>query len=391
MMFAIRFASITLTKQITGARVDPADQFTFEIQSTSSGASLASGTTTGTGNGPFDAAVISTSSGIDVTLTEMMAGGSVSALSAYDARLNCINGNAGSSTVLPVNLATTNYDFGSLDFGDAVECTFTNTAFPHISLEKQLSAEGRIYDTDEFRIRIRQGNGNLRAQTTSGTGATIINGDTGMRRAIAGDPYRVDERARGSTDLSRYTAALTCTNAFAGSATVLPTAQNEVFTPAAGDVISCVILNTRDPATAVLNVNKRSELVSDPLNGASNPFAVPGAVFRYYIEVENRGDAPVDLDTISITDVMPPQIAFDGSSPVVFTEGTTASGLTAFDPSTMVTFSAQPAGVAPFDHTPASGYDLAVRGILIEPGGSLAASDGVNHPGFTISFLAKVE
>lgn len=79
MTFAVRFASITLNKIITGARVDPADQFTFQITSTSSGDLLASGATTGAGNGPFPAAVISTASGIPISLGEVLAGGSASA------------------------------------------------------------------------------------------------------------------------------------------------------------------------------------------------------------------------------------------------------------------------------------------------------------------------
>ena len=80
LMFAVRFASIRLTKVIGATRIAAADQFAFEIASTSSGEVLAAGTTTGTGNGPFEAAVLSTASGVPLTLRERMAAGSASAL-----------------------------------------------------------------------------------------------------------------------------------------------------------------------------------------------------------------------------------------------------------------------------------------------------------------------
>jgi len=44
-MFAVRFASIRLNQQITGTRVDTADQFKFDIRATASSAVLATGTT----------------------------------------------------------------------------------------------------------------------------------------------------------------------------------------------------------------------------------------------------------------------------------------------------------------------------------------------------------
>ena len=51
-MFAVRFASLKLTKQIVSSRINAADQFTYIVRSTVTGTTLTSGTTTGAGNGP---------------------------------------------------------------------------------------------------------------------------------------------------------------------------------------------------------------------------------------------------------------------------------------------------------------------------------------------------
>lgn len=392
MMFAVRFASITLNKVINGARIDPTDQFTFQITSTSSGDALASGTTTGVGNGPFPAAVISTASGIPISLTEVMASGSASTMNQYQPLLNCTNNTAGSPTNLPMNVETTNYSFGSLAFGDVVECVFNNTPYPHLSLEKQLSSAGRIFDTDEFRIRIREGSNTVAATTTAGAGAVISNAPIAMTQLVGGNSYRVDELARGTTDIDRYTAALSCTNANTGSSTTLPSTLVADFTPAVGDVIACIITNTRDPANAVLEISKQSTIVSDPINGTANPKAIPGAVIRYTIEVINQGDAPVDTSSIEISDILPANISYNAASPILFADGATASGLDAFNPTTMVSFSDQPSGGAPYDYPPnIAGFDPDVTGVIINPSGILAASNGGNDPSFTISFEARVD
>ncbi len=392
MMFAVRFASITLNKTITGTRVDPADQFTFQITSTSSGDLLASGTTTGSGNGPFPAAVISTASGIPISLTEVMASGSASAISQYRPQLTCTNNSAGSPTMMPTNVETTNYSFGALAFGDAVECVFNNTPYPHLSLEKQLSAAGRIFDSDEFRIRIREGNSTVAARTTAGAGAVISNAPIAMTQLVSGNNYHVDERARGTTDLDRYTASLSCTNANTGSSTILPSSLEEDFTPAIGDVIACIITNSRDPANAVLEISKQSTIVSDPVNGSVNPKAIPGAIIRYTIEVTNQGDAPVDTSSIQISDILPPDISYNGASPIIFTDGAISSGLDSFNPATMASFSEQPSGTAPYGYAPdTTGFDPNVTGLIINPSGTLAASNGSNDPSFTISFEARLD
>lgn len=392
MMFAVRFASITLNKTITGARIDPADQFTFQITSTSSGTPLASGTTSGTGNGPFSAAVISTASGIPINLTEVMASGSASALSQYRPSLTCTNNNPGSPTTLPNNLQTTNYNFGSLAFGDAVECVFNNAAYPHISFEKQLAASGRIFDSDQFEIRIRQGSSTLANTITSGTGTTVTNGIIAPIQAVAGTSYRLDELSAGSTVLAQYTPTLSCTNDYGGSSSVVPTSLDIDFNLGMGDVVRCILTNTRNVTTGALILLKQSTVISDPINGTNNPKRIPGAIIRYSIEVKNLGSSPIDNNRIRIFDPLPPDVTYDASTPVQFIEGSTPSGLNSFNPSTRVSFSSQAGGGGPYNYDPnTSGFDSNVKGLRIRPRGIMDAASGVDQPSFTVTFEARVD
>lgn len=390
-MFAVRFASISLSKMIVGARVDPTDQFTFQIRSTSSGSVLASGTTSGTGNGPFAAAVVSTASGIPITLTETMAAGSQSAMVRYRPSLTCVNSSSGSSTVMPTNAATANYDFGPLRFGDIVQCSFVTTAYPHVSAEKILSSAGRFFSTDQFTVQIAQGTTALTSVTTSGAGSSVIGGKTDMMQLVAGIDYQIREIAETTTVLDNYSSSLACTNAFVGSATQMPTATGQDFKPAMGDVISCIITNTRKPPTARIRVKKTSQIITDGFS-AGHPKSIPGAVVRYTITVTNEGDSPLDTDTISITDQLHPDLAYAVANGITLSNGPTHSGLDAIPLSAdRIRFSNIAGGQPPFDYTPSGIYDPVVTGIMIQPSGAMAASDGVNHPSFSVSFDAVVE
>jgi uncharacterized repeat protein (TIGR01451 family) len=390
-MFAVRFASIRLTKQIVGARINAADQFAFRISATSSGTTLASGTTSGTGNGPFTAAAVSLASGLPLTISEAMAPGSVSPLSRYRGSLTCINGTAGSSTVLPTNLVTSSFSFGALQFGDAIQCTFTNAAFPHVRLRKVIAATGRTFAADQFNVRIMNGTTVIASSTTTGAGTTVTGGDTGLVQLNAGTPYTLDELGVGATNLSVYTPTMSCTNAWTGSTTALPNTMPGPITPQLGDVITCTITNTRRNV-AVLSVAKSSRVISDPVNGTTNPMMIPGAVVEYAITVTNVGNTTVTSNSLVMLDVLPPNVAYDRVTGVSFTNGTTTSGLNTFNPATMVTFSSQFSGGAPFTYTPVGTYDTLVTGLRIAPTGTMAAATSPTvTPSFTIRYRVLVE
>jgi len=55
--------------------------------------------------------------------------------------------------------------------------------------------------------------------------------------------------------------------------------------------------------SAALSVTKTSCIISDPVNGTTNPKRIPGAVLRYQIQVSNTGTS--DATSVTVTDLIP--------------------------------------------------------------------------------------
>jgi uncharacterized repeat protein (TIGR01451 family) len=389
-MFAVRFASIRLTQQIAGTRIEPADQFTFAIRATASGATLASGSTSGSGLGPFAAAALSSSSALPLTLQQAMAGGSSSALGQYRTRLTCTN-SAPTSTPLPNAVDTSSYSFGALQFGDNVSCIFTSTPYPHLRLTKALGSGGRRFSTNQFTMRIDEGSTVIATTTTTGTGSTVANGATPLVQVAAGTAYSLYELAAGTTQLNQYTATMACTNGWTGSSTPLPTSPSATITPQMGDVIRCTITNTRRAANATLTIAKTSQPISDPVQGTTNPLLIPGGIVRYTLQVANSGSLAVDSNSVVLIDRLPANLQVGTAAAPAFVQGSPTSSLS-FNAATDIRFSnaaSAPASFAACTYTPVAAYDPAVRFICLNPKGAMAGSTGT-PPNFSISFLARV-
>lgn len=394
-MFALRYASISLSKTIVGARAFPTDQFTFKIAATASGTVFGTATTAGTGNGPFALAPAILTSGIPLTISEAMATGSLGTLANYNSKLTCTNDYAGSSTPLPSNLTTTTYSVGALAYGDTLHCSFTNTAFPRITLTKAL-ASNRVFAADQFTMTILNGSSAVAAVTTTGTGSTVTTPSTPSTQVTAGSVYGLSESPSGSTNLQYYNQSIACTNAATTSSTVLPTASPGYVTPILGDNISCTITNTAAASSVNLVLKKTVTPISDPINGTNNPTKIPGAVVRYSITVTNTGRLAVDANSIILTDVLPAYLTFYAAtttgSPVTFTDGTTASGLT-YNYAANVSYSSQASGGTPYAYTPVpdtSGYDVNVTGLRIALGGVMSGATAAGQPSFTVSYLERI-
>ncbi|MBC7983956.1 MAG: DUF11 domain-containing protein [Candidatus Obscuribacterales bacterium] len=145
-----------------------------------------------------------------------------------------------------------------------------------------------------------------------------------------------------------------------------------------------------------LQISKISEVLSDPVNGVTNPKRIPNSLLRFTITVTNTGPGGIDASSLALTDVMPANTSMyvDTSlgDPVEFIDGTTASGLS-FNYASNVNYSSAGGGGAPFTYTPAAdanGVDISVTGLRVAPTGAMPGASGLNQPSFTLRFRVRV-
>jgi uncharacterized repeat protein (TIGR01451 family) len=144
--------------------------------------------------------------------------------------------------------------------------------------------------------------------------------------------------------------------------------------------------------------------VSDPVNGAANPRAIPGAVVEYTVIVTNQGAGASDANSIQLSDPIPvnadlvvTDLAGPGSGPVAFTQGSPTSALTYSYVSLAnlgdsLEFSNN--GGATWTYLPTAdgnGTDAAVTHLRISPTGAFAAKTGLTGPSFSLRFRIRVE
>jgi hypothetical protein len=78
-------------------------------------------------------------------------------------------------------------------------------------------------------------------------------------------------------------------------------------------------------AAALLTVTKLSTLISDPVNGTTNPKAIPGAVMEYCIVVANGAGAATST-SLSISDPLPATVTYNAAYGI-FLNGTVTAGV----------------------------------------------------------------
>lgn len=134
-----------------------------------------------------------------------------------------------------------------------------------------------------------------------------------------------------------------------------------------------------------LSVTKLSSVFSDPVNGTTNPKAIPGALVEYAIGVSNPGISDADTDSVFVVDTVPSDSKLcvadiGGAGPVTFTDGATSSGLSynfidLDDATDDLAFSSD--GGTTWNYTPtidADGCDSAVTNFRVNPKGALAGT-----------------
>ena len=170
--FGVQYSLLQVQKNVVG-RANAADQFQTFITVTSSGAVVASGTTIGTSTGIVSTTSTTMAMSYSSTISEAMAAGSVSNISAYSTSLTCLNSNTASVTALPSGLTNTTSVALKLQPGDAVNCTFTNTPNPTTTLA------------------ITKSNGVTTVTSGGSTSYTIVvsnNGANAANNAVVKDP-----------------------------------------------------------------------------------------------------------------------------------------------------------------------------------------------------------
>lgn len=143
---------------------------------------------------------------------------------------------------------------------------------------------------------------------------------------------------------------------------------------------------------------------TDPYNGETDPKAIPGATVLYSVNATNHGGVATDADTVLMTDQVPANtelfvgdINGAGSGPILFQDGTPISSLTytftSLDSAADdVEFSND--GGTSYTYTPVpdgDGFDSNVTHFRVTSSGAFNASDGVNHPSFTLKFKVRVK
>ena len=156
----------------------------------------------------------------------------------------------------------------------------------------------------------------------------------------------------------------------------------------------------------VLTVIKSAITISDPVNGTTNPYNIPGATILYSVQSTNTGLGSPDNDTVFVLDPVPANtelfvndLGGAGSGPVLLIDGTAPvnSGLsytfTSLGSSTDdIEFSNDNAGSWIYTPVPdADGYDTNVTNIRVNPKGVMRASNGTDHPTFTLRFQVRVQ
>ncbi|PLX95903.1 MAG: hypothetical protein C0621_03000 [Desulfuromonas sp.] len=166
--------------------------------------------------------------------------------------------------------------------------------------------------------------------------------------------------------------------------------------PDNGNNSASVDINPVHVATPSLTVLKSVFAESDPVNGTTSPYAIPGATMRYEIQVLNFGDASPDAASLIINDPIPAGTTLIVSgTPVTLTDGAISSGLSLTygglnDLTDDIFFCAG----ADCDYVPtagADGTDPAVTALRLTPTGTMAFDSGSGAPNFTILFRVLLQ
>ena len=194
--------------------------FDLQVNGTTKADDVGDGGTTGS---------VNVAVGSNPTVGELAGAGTT--LADYASSIECTgDSSASSSDSGPLSV-------GMLAAGDVVDCTITNTRKPRVTVTKDLvpSGDGGLFDL--------QVNGATKADDVGDAGTT------GSVNVPVGSNPTVGEVAGAGTNLNDYESSIACTGD--SSASSSDSGPLSLGTLAAGDVVDCMITNTRKPRVKV--------------------------------------------------------------------------------------------------------------------------------------------
>ena len=144
-----------------------------------------------------------------------------------------------------------------------------------------------------------------------------------------------------------------------------------------------------------LTILKTVETLTEPVNGTTNPKAIPGAELLYRVQVINSGFGSPDSDTLEVTDPIPANTSLYvgdlGQGAPLFFSDIASSGFTAGDVN--LSYS-EDASCSDYNYTPSAdtdGFDSNVCAFKARMTGTFNASDGTTNPSFSLEFKVRID
>ncbi len=124
----------------------------------------------------------------------------------------------------------------------------------------------------------------------------------------------IESVSTGSGQTQRWNRSLGDDNALYGVASTEPGAVSTTMSYSldAGAPWAMVAISIQPPSPVDFSVLKTSMVTGDPVSGASNPKAIPGAVLKYCILISNAGTA--DAENVVSTDTIPTDMTYSPGS-----------------------------------------------------------------------------
>lgn len=345
--------SIQVKKTIAASgRAGAADQFAITLVDSTDSSTVASAQTGGTAlQASTGAAPVSTFR--TYLISEHIASGSAYTLGAYTPTIACTRDG---SPFTPSGSAP-NWSVATGFFSQTVVCTITNTR-KSASLQLRKSWVGAVVNnavmlpaTTGFAANTTAfaSVANTASETDTGSAVSVLVGESGM---LGAEVITIGTASAYASVLGCSGATPSGTNGQAANTLTIPES-------AIGTTVVCTYTNTyRIP----LAVTKTSMLLSDPVFGATDAKAIPGAVLRYCVLITNPGSTAAT--SIAGTDALPATLSYVGGT--LRSGASCAAAATTEDDDASGADETDPIGAS------ASGSTLTLTGTTLAAGASVA-------------------